>query len=162
MICLSHKKRPVFLSGLMLAALLLSACSGGGKKEVTIDPASLAAQLSEKTVTSDTLTETSSSMIAGIYFIPEDSFQSGAAYMSSGATACEAAVIECKNADQAKAVAELFKQRVASQSELYANYNAGEVEKLDKAVIKSAGKYAVLCVCDDPAKAESILKEAGF
>ena len=136
--------------------------SGGKKKEVTVDTASLAAQLSEKAVTSDTLTETSSAMIAGIYFIPEDTYQSGTAYMSSGATACEVAVIECKKADQTKAVEDLFKQRVASQSELYASYNAGEVEKLDKAVIKSVGKYSVLCVCDDAAGAENILKEAGF
>ena len=56
----------------------------------------------------------------------------------------------------------LFKTRVDNQSSLYASYNEGEVAKLDKAIIKSAGAYTVLCVSDDTDKANEILKEYGF
>ena len=56
----------------------------------------------------------------------------------------------------------LFKTRVTNQSNLFASYNAGEVSKLDKAIIRSSGKYTVLIVCDDTEKAEEILKENGF
>ena len=57
---------------------------------------------------------------------------------------------------------ELLKTRVKNQSELFASYNPDEAAKLDKAIVKSSGKYAVLVVCDDYDKAESILKDAGF
>ena len=88
--------------------------------------------------------------------------EKGAAYLSNASTACEVAVIECKGTSQTEDVEKLFKTRVANQSELFASYNAGEVAKLDKAIIKTAGKYAVLCACDDTEKAEEILKNYGF
>ena len=127
-----------------------------------MDPASLAKSLAEQTVTSDTLTQTADAMLGTIYYLDDDTLSSGAAYMSAGSTACEAAVIECKDEKQPAAVKEKFEARVKSQSELYASYNQEEVAKLDKAIIKTAGRYAVLVVCDDQAKAEEILKEAGF
>lgn len=49
-----------------------------------------------------------------------------------------------------------------NQKNLYASYNAEEAGRLDDAIIKSAGKYTVLCVCDDTDKANEILKENGF
>ncbi len=149
----------VLLTGVLFA---LTGCGGGSSKEVTVDTASLAKELTDSTVTSDTLTEAQSSMLSTIYYFTDDQTAGGTAYMSSGATACEVVVVECKDAKQTSAVEELFKTRVKNQSELYASYNAEEVTKLDNAIIKSAGKYTVLVVCDDTAKAESILKEAGF
>ena len=146
---------------LLLAVLLLTAC-GGGKKEVTVDVQKLADELNSQTVTGDSLTTTAANMLPTIYFIGEDVLANGAAYMSAGSTACEVAVIECKDAKQTADVEKLLKQRVQSQSDLYASYNAGEVTRLDSAIIKSAGKYVVLCVCDDKAKAEEILKSYGF
>ena len=74
----------------------------------------------------------------------------------------EIVAVECKDEAAAKAVVELLKTRVQNQSELFASYNPDEAAKLDKAIVKSSGKYAVLVVCDDYDKAESILKDAGF
>ena len=131
----------------LLSLLLLAAC--GSKKssgEVTTDPSTLAKQLAEETVTSDTLSEVEAS----------------SAYMSTGASACEAAVIKCSNADYASEVSDLLKQRVSNQKDLYSSYNAGETTKLENAIIKTSGNYVVLCVCDDTSKAEEILKNAGF
>ena len=45
---------------------------------------------------------------------------------------------------------------------LYSSYNADEVKNLDNAIIKTSGNYAVLCVTNDTAAAEKVLKEAGF
>ena len=59
-------------------------------------------------------------------------------------------------------VEKLFQTRVDNQSSLYASYNEGEVEKLDDAIIESAGAYTVLCVCDDTDQAEKILEKYGF
>lgn len=141
-------------------ALVLTAC-GGKEKEVSVDPAKLAEELLT-TVTSDTLSETASDMLPSIYFFEDGTIESGTAYASSGATACEVAVVKSKDAKNASAVEKLFQTRVDNQSSLYASYNEGEVAKLDKAIIKSAGAYTVLCVCDDTDKANEILKEYGF
>lgn len=141
-------------------AVCLTAC--GGSKDITVDVDKLANELQSKTVTSDTLSSTAVEMLSSIYFVDAEQMEKGAAYMSSGATACEVAVIECKKASQTSEVEKLFKTRVANQSDLFASYNAGEVSKLDKAIIKSSGKYTVLIVCDDTDKAEEILKEYGF
>lgn len=145
---------------LVLIAVCLTAC--GGSKDITVDVEKLANELQSEAVTSDTLSSTASEMLSSIYFVDADQMAKGAAYMSSGATACEVAVIECKKASQTSEVEKLFKTRVTNQSDLFANYNAGEVSKLDKAIIKSSGKYTVLIVCDDTEKAEEILKEYGF
>lgn len=147
----------------VLMALSLTAC-GGKDKSVTveaIDPAKLAEDLLT-TVTSDTLSETSADLLPSIYFVDADAMETGVAYASSGATACEVTVIQSKDAKNTADVEKLFQTRVDNQSALYASYNQGEVEKLDKAIIKSAGVYTVLCVCDDPDKAEEILKGYGF
>lgn len=140
----------------------LTACGNGKSKDITVDAEKLANELQSETVTSDTLSSTAEQLLSSIYFVDDDQMAKGAAYMSSGATACEVAVIECKESAQTSEVEKLFKTRVANQSELFASYNAGEVSKLDKAIIKTSGKYAVLVVCDDTDKAESILKEYGF
>lgn len=144
-----------------LLALSLTACGGGSNKDVTVDTAKLSEELLT-TVTSDTLSQTSSDLIPSIYFVEADDMESGVAYASSGATACEVAVIQSKDASKTGDVEKLFQNRVDNQSELYASYNQGEVDKLDKAIIKSAGAYTVLCVCDDTDKANDILKEYGF
>ena len=154
-------KRTVLLFGLTLAVLSLSACSKGGK-EVSVDTAKLAKELSEQAVTSETLTQMAPEMVAASYYISDDIYASGSAWKGTGATACEVVVIEAKKAGQTKDVEAKLKEHVKSQSELYASYNAGEVEKLDNAVIKSIGKYTVLCVCDDNEKANDVLKGYGF
>ncbi len=148
------------VSLLTLCAVLLGACSGG--KKVSVDPAALAKDLASEAVTSEELTQIADSMVAATYYIPDDTYAAGWAYKGSGATACEVAVIECKKAEQTKDVEKLLQDHVDSQSELYASYNPDEVKKLDKALIKSAGTYVVLCVCDNEDQATSIFKKAGF
>lgn len=150
------------ISVFCVAVMLLSLTACGGKdKEVTVDTAKLAKEL-QAAVTSDALSETASDMLPSIYFFEDGTIESGTAYASSGATACEIAVVQSKDAKNTEAVEKLFQTRVDNQSELYASYNEGEVAKLDKAIIKSAGAYTVLCVCDDVDKANDILKEYGF
>ena len=50
-----------------------------------------------------------------------------------------------------------FETRVADQKESFQSYNANEVPKLDDAVIISGGKYVVLVVSGDSAKAKEII-----
>lgn len=143
-----------------ILALGLTAC-GSKEKEVTVDTAKLASELQE-TITSDTLSETASDMLPSIYFFEADDVAESVAYASSGATACEIAVVKNTDSKNTENMEKLFQTRVDNQSALYASYNQGEVDKLDKAIIKSVGAYTVLCVCDDVDAANKILSNYGF
>ena len=144
-----------------VAALILSGCSGK-KKELSVDVAKLADDLNSQTVTSDTLTASVPEMIAGIYNLNGSDLESAAAYKSAGSTALEIAVFACADAKKTEDIKKTLEAHIKSQSDLYASYAPDQVEKLKNAVLKTGGKYVVLAVCDDTAKAESILKEAGF
>ena len=154
-------KKLIVLAAAAVAALCLTACGKGGSAK-SVDVAKLADELNSSVITSDTLSETKSEMLSSIYFFEEGQVTNSKVYMSGNATADEIVVVECKDEDTAKAVQELLKTRVSNQKELFASYNADEAGKLDKAIVKAAGKYAVMVVCDDYDKAQSILKEAGF
>ena len=156
-----QKKGFVLAMAAILTALALTACSGKGSAK-EIDVAKTADELNSSVITADTLSETKSEMLGSIYFFEDGQVENSKVYMSGNATADEIVVVQCKDEDTAKAVSELLKTRVQNQKELFASYNPDEAAKLDKAIIKSSGKYVVLCVCDDYDKAESILKEAGF
>ena len=143
-----------------LIALTLTACGGGKSKDVTVDTAKLADELLT-TVTSDELSKMSVDP-STVYLYQSDDVTSAIAYASSGATACEVAVIESKDAANAESMEKLLQDRVDSQKALYASYDAASAGKLDDAIIKSTGKYTVLCVCDDIDKANEILKKYGF
>lgn len=154
------KKR---LSVLLLAAfmmLILTAC-GENTKDITVDVTKLCDDL-KATVTSGELATVSADLQSSTYFFELAKVEESAAALSSGASACEVAIVKCKESSYVSEVKELFETRVKNQSALFADYNAPEVAKLDAALIKTSGNYVVLCVTDDTKKAEEILKEAGF
>lgn len=147
----------------LIGAALLTGC--GSTKEaakITVTPGELAKQLAEGTVTSDSLTEVSAEIMASTLFVDLDQVTDSSAYMSTGATVCEIVVVECSEDSYTEEVKQLFENRVENQTTLYSSYDAEETTKLEAALIRTAGQYAVLCVCDDTDAAESILKDAGF
>ncbi|MCD7763466.1 MAG: DUF4358 domain-containing protein [Lachnospiraceae bacterium] len=143
------------------AAIMLTACGSDKEETVSIEITDLAEDLLE-TVTSDSLSETSESLIPSIYYLDEDAVASAVAYASSGATSCEIAVIESAESEDVETVEEKLQTRVDNQTELYSSYNQSEAARLDTAIIKSTGTYTVLCVCDDTDAAEEILESYGF
>ncbi len=156
-------KRMLLAAAAVITALGLSACGGGKSKEnVSVDVAKLADELNSSVITSDTLNETQSEMLSSIYFFEDGQVTDSKVYMSGNATADEIVVVQCKDEDSAKKAGELLQTRVKNQKDLFSTYNPDEAAKLDKAIVKTAGAYAVMVVCDDYDKAESILKESGF
>lgn len=156
------KKGLLLIMTCLVLAGSLSACGKKAGGEVTASPEEIAKNLSENAVTSDTLSPITSDILASTYFVDMEQVEDSAAYLSTGASACEAAVIQCKDSGYTSEVTELFETRVKNQSDLFGSYNAGEVKKLDNAIIKTAGSYVVLFVGDDTDQAEEILSEAGF
>ncbi|MDO4632731.1 MAG: DUF4358 domain-containing protein [Eubacteriales bacterium] len=155
------KKFLSLFTAVMLTALLLTACGGKKSADVSVDIKALHDELAV-TITSGDIAEASASIVETTYFLNKDKVEESIASLNSGAGACEVAVVKCKDSDYTKEVVDLFKNRVKSQSTLFASYNAEEVTKLDAAVIASAGNYAVLCVTDDAEAAKQIIKKAGF
>lgn len=155
------KKRILLCITAVICAMALTACGGKKEKDVTVDVTKLAEDLTA-TVTSDTLSTVSADIMASTYFFDAEKIEEGTAALGSGASACEVAVIKCSDSGYVSEAEDLFKTRVKNQSDLFADYNAPEVAKLDAALIKSAGNYVVLCVTDDTKAAEEVLKEAGF
>ena len=155
-------KRIALAACMVFSVLALTACSGSGGSKKEIDVAKTADELNSSVITTDQLTETKSEMLGSIYFFEDGQVEISKVYMSGNATADEIVVVSCKDEEAAKEVENLLKMRVKNQKELFSTYKPDEAAKLDKAIVKSSGKYAVMCVCDDYDKAESILKDAGF
>jgi hypothetical protein len=147
----------------LLIAFALTAC-GGNKSdtaEITVSASDLAKEivdaLDDDTLSSEPVV---SDILASTYFVDMDQIEDSAAYMSTGATASEVAVIKCKDAEYATEVADLFTSRTENQASLFASYAPEEVTKLENALIQTSGCYVVLCVADDTAPAETVLEDA--
>lgn len=156
------KKFITVFASVAMMGLLLTGCGGSGdSKEITAAPAELAKNLAA-TSSDNSLTEVSAEILASTYMVDAEKIEDSSAYMGAGSTACEAVVIKCTDDSYPAEVKTLLETRVQNQSDLYASYNAAQVEILDDAIIKVSGNYAVLCVTDDTDAAEKVLEEAGF
>lgn len=157
------KKTITLIMSCLVLMLALGACGKSSEGTgVSASADEIAKDLAENAVTSDTLSSISADILASTYFVDMEKVEDSAAYLSTGASSCEATVIKCSDSSYASEVEGLFKTRVKNQSDLFASYNAGEVKKLDAAIIKTSGSYVVLFVGDDTDKAEDILTKAGF
>lgn len=146
----------------LTALMLIFALTACGKKSggTTVDVKKLAADL-QGSIDSE-VSEVSADIFASTFFVDPDKTEESVAYLNSGAYAGEIAIVKCKDSSYVSEVSDLFKTRAQNQSKLFADYNAPEAAKLDAAIIRSNGNYVVYCVPDDTAKAEEILKAAGF
>ena len=78
-----------------------------------------------------------------------------------GTDASEIAIVLCNNESELEQTIASFRNRVEFCIGIYNNHPL-EVKKSENAIIKTKGLYAVLCICDDYSKANTILQEYGF
>lgn len=135
-------KRIMLLCGVLLIALMVSAC--GNKETADVDINQLADDLLEKVAFEDELTELDAGMIPDIYGVEGAVEQR--VYMSSGATAEEVAVFLFATEEDAQAGQEALEQRLESRKEDFGNYMPDELTRLENAVLKRSGCCVVLCV----------------
>lgn len=138
------------------ACILLASCGGSGE-DLNVDINALAEELNTGITYEDPLEKLDSDMVGMLYEV-DGLVTESVVYMGSGATAEEIAVFACNDADTAKnEVKPIVDAHVQSQIDSFEDYVPGEVAKLEKAVVRQAGKYVALSVSNDPDGANKIL-----
>ncbi len=158
-----HKEKDGVIMKKLLAIVLsvvftlsLAAC-GGGKGDFDVD--ALGNDLSTKITYADSLGKMDIDTASMFMNLSEVNVVKAAIYEGSGGTAEEIVVLECaSDADAAKAE-QVLKDRVSEQIESFTDYVPGELTKLNAAVIKVSGKYAVLSVSDTPDEAKKLIDQ---
>ncbi|MBR1909808.1 MAG: DUF4358 domain-containing protein [Lachnospiraceae bacterium] len=138
----------------VVTAFVLGAC-GGKKADFDVDV--LGSELNEQITYADTLMPLDLDTAGMFLNLSEINVTKAAIYEGSGGTAEEIVVLECATEDDAKKAEEVLKTRVSEQIESFTDYVPGELTKLNAAVIKVNGKYAVLSVSDTPDEAGKII-----
>lgn len=142
----------------VLAALALFAAGCGSNAAKEIDAQALADSLATGTTYDDELQKMENELV-DVYFDMEEDV-TAFLYMGSGSTAEEAAVFEAPDEESAKKQLEHVKAYLADQSESFRDYIPEEVKRVEDAVVEQRGKYVILCVSADSAKAKEIVEEA--
>ena len=138
----------------VVATFVLGACGG---KKADFDVEALGNELNEQITYADTLMPLDLDTAGMFLNLSEINVTKAAIYEGSGGTAEEIVVLECATEDDAKKAEEVLKTRVSEQIESFTDYVPGELTKLNAAVIKVNGKYAVLSVSDTPDEAGKII-----
>lgn len=141
------------------AALIgvLAALAGCGGKKADFDVAALGNDLATKITYVDTLSQMDIDTASMFMNLSDIGITKASIYEGAGGTAEEIVVFECASEEDAKKAEEALKTRVAEQIENFTDYVPGELTKLNDAVIKVSGKYAVLSVSDTPDEARKII-----
>lgn len=152
------KKLSYIIIALMMV-VSLSACSKKGTMK-DIEVGTLAESLQNDIVYEDELSSIDLETAEAIYDITDIKIADSAIYVGSGATAEEIAVFQCETEEDAKKLETVLKSRVEEQTESFRDYVPKELEKLEKAVIVVKGKYVILSVSNEDAKAKEIIQNA--
>ena len=148
------RKMKLFTIVTVVAAFVLGACGG---KKADFDVEALGNELNEQITYADTLMPLDLDTAGMFLNLSEINVTKAAIYEGSGGTAEEIVVLECATEDDAKKAEEVLKTRVSEQIESFTDYVPGELTKLNAAVIKVNGKYAVLSVSNTPDVAGKII-----
>lgn len=133
---------------------LLCGCSS---KPADVDISALADSVISASAFSEELERADSQIGCFLYGIDPSLPEDSVFLFSSGATAEELAVFKMRTEADAEAVESAARERVTAQRSSFTDYNPDEVPKLDKAIIKRSGIYAVLCVAADSSAAENAI-----
>ena len=147
-------KRIISLLLAVMTVFTLAAC---GTKDTTVNAQGLAQALLEKTSFDAELTAVPNEELGYYFQLPEGC--TAAAYMSSGSTAEEVFVIQCKSGDDATALRASMQEFLDSQKTEMERYLPAEVDRINSAIFETYGTCVVLCVSSDTDTARSVIKE---
>ena len=145
-------KRIISMLLAVMSVAALTAC--GQQKDTAVDAQGLAKALVEKVSFESELTAVSDEELGYYFQLPEGC--TAAAYMSSGSTAEEVFVIQCKSGDDAAALRASMQDSQKTEME---RYLPAEVDRINSAIFETYGTCVVLCVSSDTDTARSVIKE---
>ncbi|MBQ4153479.1 MAG: DUF4358 domain-containing protein [Oscillospiraceae bacterium] len=149
------KKSLSLILAAVMALLLLASC---GATTLKVDVNEAAEVLKNDLSYAGSMEELTENMLESTYEgIDVETIASFKAYISADATAEEIAVFELKDEGAAKAMKAAMDERIISQKEIYSSYSPEGAARLDKGVVKQAGKYVILCVSDDTDKIATVV-----
>lgn len=151
------KMRKVRVLTTILIAMLIAVTMIGCGSTASIDINALAGDLNSKIQYEDSLETLDADIASNFINLSGFTYNAGAFFEGSGATAEEIVVLECATKDDATRAGEALNQRVSEQIESFTDYVPAELEKLNRAVVVVKGNYAILSVSNDPDGARQII-----
>lgn len=144
---------------LIMAMLLLLATAGCRKQEPEIDAQAMLESLLEEVAFDTELEQVGSN--AALYFpdLPQDTTIQ--MYTGSGYFADEVAVLTLPGAADCASATKIVQNHIKELRDQFMFYVPEELDKIDHAVTYQIGKYVFLCITNDYANAERILKQTG-
>ncbi len=149
-------KKAILVLVSVVMVMTLAAC-GGGKGDFDVD--ALGNDLSTKITYKDSLGKMDLDTASMFLNLSDLNVVKAAIYEGSGGTAEEIVVLECASDADASKAEQVLKDRVSEQIESFTDYVPEELTKLNAAVIKVSGKYAVLSVSDTPDEARKLIDQ---
>ena len=147
-------------------AVILAACGGGGGAEITPAADVTAAQAAQAVWNSQPDREGLEALegdgLSGHLadFCGLEDWEEGAVYAASGVDAREITVVLLPDEDAAQAAGERLEVYRQSRQGGFFAYAPEEAERLDKAAVLTAGRFAALLVCEDMDAARSAFEAA--
>lgn len=159
-------KRLRKLLPMLMLCLILAACGGGGGAEITPAADVTAAQAAQAVWNSQPGREGLEALegddLSGHLadFCGLEDWEEGAVYAASGVDAREVTVVLLPDEDAAQATGERLEAYRQSRQGDFFGYAPEEAERLDKAAVLTAGRFAALLVCEDMDAARSAFEAA--
>ena len=159
-------KRLRKLLPMLMLCLILAACGGGGGAEITPAADVTAAQAAQAVWNSQPDREGLEALegdgLSGHLadFCGLEDWEEGAVYAASGVDAREITVVLLPDEDAAQAAGERLEAYRQSRQGDFFGYAPEEAERLDKAAVLTAGRFAALLVCEDMDAARSAFEAA--
>lgn len=159
-------KRLRMLLPMLMLYLILAACGGGGGAEITPAADVTAAQAAQAVWNSQPDREGLEALegdgLSGHLadFCGLEDWEEGAVYAASGVDAREITVVLLPDEDAAQAAGERLEAYRQSRQGDFFGYAPEEAERLDKAAVLTAGRFAALLVCEDMDEARSAFEAA--
>jgi len=157
-------KKTNILAILMVLLITLLLCSGcGGEEAKVLDVSGLGNALVTSDLFVDELTEGESDVIYEFYGIDASDVKEAKVYFSTGATAEEIAIFVAADKEASAKIAQGAATRVEDLKNSFEQYLPAEMQKLGDPVLMEVGNpngdYVILCICNDTAKAKSIIEQ---
>ena len=154
-------RRPLIMVLVVVAlfSVVLTACKKEEKEEKDINIEELSESLLYNLEFQDEMILIEEQMFRRLYGMETDKLEEYIAYSSGGATADEIVLVKVKDDEDVEGVKQALKERIEDQKENFVSYVPEEMKKLENPILKTYGKYIILCIHNDYEQAEELISK---